>query len=152
MGRIEFYYYAGQARGGYTRGMNPRQTPPRLLSRLRGALALVLSVSVLLSGCTTLTTIPVPAPNAPVAVNPGDKVVAHTHAGQKLEFTVKRIEPTALVGEHTRVEFADIAKLEVRRPDEDKTVILFTVGLVAACLLIMSAFPGEFTANSGWAM
>ena len=102
---------------------------------------MLLAVSVLFYGCTTLCSVPVPGPGQSgqtVAVKVGDKVQVQTKGGEKLAFTVTAIEPEVLVGKGSkaanemRVRYQDIASLQVKRPDK-----VGTTELVVAILLIL---------------
>jgi hypothetical protein len=58
---------------------------------------------------------------------------------EELEFEVVRIDPDALVGEDTRVAFADIATLEVEKPAPVKTVGLIAGSVVTTILVVVGA-------------
>jgi hypothetical protein len=114
------------------------------LPGFRSIVAMLLGVSVLLSGCTTLRSVPVPAPgqsSQTVSVKVGDKVEVQTKSGEKLAFTVTAIEPEALVGKakeavnEMRVRYQDIASLQVERVDKVRT----TVAVVAIIVVLAGA-------------
>ena len=103
---------------------------------------MLLAVSVLFCGCTTLRSVPVPGPgqsSQTVAVKVGDNVELQTKSGEKLAFTVTAIEPEALVGKakkavnEMRVRYQDIASLQVERPDK-----VATTELVVVILLVLA--------------
>ena len=93
----------------------------------------------MLAACTSLRTVPIEAGRAPEGVAPGDTVTVMSVRGEKLEFEVDRLDPDALVGEDTRVAFADIAALEVEKPEPVRTVGLVAGGVVTTILVVLGA-------------
>jgi hypothetical protein len=117
-------------------------TKPCPLPGLRSIVALLLAVSILFTGCTTLRSVPVPAPGQPQteSVKIGDKVEVVTKNAGKLAFTVTAIESEAFVGKAKevatpiRVNYQDIAGLQIRRLDA-----LHTTGAVVVVVVAMTA-------------
>ena len=114
---------------------------------VRAIVAMLLAVSILCTGCTTLRSVPVPAPGQPQteSVKIGDKVEVVTKNGGKLAFTVTAIESEAFVGKAKevatpiRVSYDDIAGLQVRRVDALHTtgaVVVVVVAVAATIVLI----------------
>ncbi|MBS0664195.1 MAG: hypothetical protein JSR48_13095 [Verrucomicrobia bacterium] len=121
----------------------PHSARNRALSLLRGTLAALLSLSLLLAGCTTLRTTSVPSGQAgeKPAIKVGSHIVAHTRDGQAHAFKVTAIEPTAFVGEHEKVSFEAITQLEVKKIEPVGTTILVVSG-VALVVIIAAAASG----------
>ncbi len=128
---------------------HPTQSVP--LRFLRGSLAALLSLSLLLSGCTTLRTTALPAAGGAEGsqVKVGDSIVAHTGDGRAHAFKVTAIEPTAFVGKDDRVNFADLTKLEVRRIEPVGTTFLVIGGVALAAIIIVAASGGIAFMPSG---
>ncbi len=109
---------------------------PRTAPVIRLVIATLLSASLLLSGCTTMRSVAVPAPGQTgVAVQVGDHLEVQTKAGQTLTFTVTQIEPDAFAGKDVRVKFDDISGLQVRRIDQRRSAAAAT-GVVAVVLIV----------------
>ena len=104
-------------------------------ARPRAWIALI--TAVVLSACTSVRTVPIEPGRAPEGVAPGDKVMATTVDGEKLEFDVVRIDADALVGKDARVPFEDIAALEVEEADTARTIGGSVVAGVAAFLAVL---------------
>ena len=91
------------------------RNPLAILSPIAGfrlIVAVPLIASVLLSGCTTLRSVPLPAPGQPsqtATVKVDDNVQVQLKSGEKLAFKITAIEPDALVGKDVRVKFQDMA-------------------------------------------
>jgi hypothetical protein len=107
--------------------------------------AMLIGIGVLLSGCTTLRSVPLPAPGQPdqaVTVKVGDEVQVHLKSGEELVFKITAIEPDALFGTKTknggevRAAFQDMAGLQVKRVDPVRTGVAI-VGGVAGVLLVV---------------
>ena len=114
--------------------------------------AFFLSISLFVSGCTTMQSVPLPGsgatagPIAPaLAVHVGDQVRVRTTSGQILEFKVTALEPGALVGGNLRVTHDQIAGLEIKRTDKRATAL--TVVVVVIAVLLVGA--GAAVAQSG---
>jgi len=115
--------------------MNPHPVPrtPRHVP----AVALLLSLVIFVTGCTSLHTTAVPgAPGQVSAIRPGDAVQVQTKAGQTSSFKVTAVESDALTGTGVRIKYDDMAGLQVRRPDMMKTGLL--VVLVAASAVVVA--------------
>jgi hypothetical protein len=88
------------------------------------ATALLISICLAGTGCTTTRTLPRPQAASDAkstGLEPGDKVVVTLTSGDVRTFRVTAIEPDALVGENTRVPFADIEKLQRKKISALKT-------------------------------
>jgi hypothetical protein len=81
------------------------------------AVATLVAVSYL-SGCSTLQSVPLAPSSGKPAVEVGESVVVTTKSGQKKSFTVTSVETDALVGANSRVSYAEIERLEVKRGGE----------------------------------
>jgi hypothetical protein len=64
----------------------------------------------------------------------GDHLVIRTIQGRKLKLVVRSVQDEVIVGNHDRVRFADIARLEKRQFSPAKTTVLAVVllGVVGA--------------------
>jgi len=95
---------------------------------------------LLLSGCTTLQSVALPAQGTqPLPVRVGDKVEVQTITGQTLAFVITQIEPDALIGSDVRVNIVDITGLKVRRVAKIRTgAMVVTVGLLAGLAILLS--------------
>jgi hypothetical protein len=103
------------------------------------AVALLLSIAVFFTGCTTMRTTSLPAQPGS-AVHVGDNVVVHTKAGHTHIFQVATIEPAAFTGKNgTRVEFAEISQLKVQRVNvllTARELLGATVGVILVLSLL----------------
>jgi len=81
------------------------------------AVATLFAVSYL-AGCASLQNVPFAPSSGKPAVEVGESVVVTTKTGQKKSFTVTSIESDALVGANSRVSYAEIERLEVKRGGE----------------------------------
>jgi len=118
--------------------------------------------SVLLSGCTTLRSAPLPAPGQPgqaLTVRVGDDVQVQLKSGEELVFRITAIELDALIGKkahkggEVRAKFQDMTSLRVKRVDPVRTgaavlggaaalaVVTFLVVLVSGGIAFMPAGP-----------
>lgn len=95
---------------------------PLVLSSVKSGFRLIvtvpLAVGVLCSGCTTLRSVPLPAPGQPgpaATVKVGDEVQVQLKSGEKLAFKITEIAPDALVGRDVRVQFQDMTSLQVKQ-------------------------------------
>ena len=131
--------------------MNP-PLPIRIQSNL-SSVGLFVSVTqvclgLLLSGCSTVQNVAVPAqPNQAVAVHQGDHVQLQTKDGYVHSFTVTQIEQDALAGKDIRVKFQDIEILQVKRMDPAKfganavATIFIVAGSLALTALALPPIP-----------
>lgn len=78
------------------------------------AVATLVAVSYL-AGCSTLQNVPMGQSSSKPAVEVGESVVVTTKTGQKKSFTVTSVESDALVGASSRVSYAEIERLDVKR-------------------------------------
>ncbi len=81
------------------------------------AVATLVAVSYL-SGCASLQNVPFGQSSGKPAVEVGESVVVTTKAGAKKSFTVTSVESDALVGANSRVSYAEIERLDVKRGGE----------------------------------
>ena len=105
------------------------------------AIALVCTLSFLVTSCTSLHRVSVPGTEttaAAPAVQVGDSVVVTTKAGEEKKFKVTAIEPDALVGKDGRVPYADMATLSIKELQAGKTT-LAVVLVVLVILMIVGA-------------
>jgi hypothetical protein len=108
----------------------------------RTAAALV-GLLLLLGACTTAQEVPLSGGTAPTSLTAGDDVTIVTKDGRKLSFTVEQVEADAILGAHTRVPVAEIARVEVERVSPAKTaivVIATPLVLVISTMVTISAF------------
>ncbi len=119
----------------------------------RLAVAMLTIVSVLLSGCTTLRSVPLPAAGQPgqaVTVKVGDDVQVQLKSGEALAFKITAIEPDALVGKKAqnggdvRTRFQDMTGLRVKRVDPVRTgaAVLGGAAVLAVVALLVAAASG----------
>ena len=131
--------------------MNLKTQPTALspLAGLRFVIALLLGASVLLSGCTTMRNVAVPAPGQPhetLAVKVGDKVDLRTKSSERYTFKVTAIESDSLVGidpavgHEVRVKFEDIASVQVKRVDPARTALAGAGGILIAAGVLALAY------------
>jgi hypothetical protein len=121
--------------------------------RFKSLVALLTGVSVLLSGCVSMRSVPLPVSGQPthtVAVKVGDKAQVQTKSGETFVFTVTAVESDTLAGKsesagkEVRVKYQDIASLQVERVDAVRTslagvgTVLIIVG-VAALVFVLSS-------------
>lgn len=118
------------------------------LSQLKTIVTLIVTMNVVwTSGCTSMQAVPMAgAATQGPAVKMGEEVSVTQVDGRKLKFKVTAVEPDALVGAEVRVRYADIAKLEVRRPDHAETTgavvsVLAGVVVVAAGYALANVPP-----------
>lgn len=111
-----------------------------LSSYVRLGVAALVSASLLLTGCTTMQSVPVPRQSGePPAVHVGDQVEVQTKQGRTLAFQVTQIETAALIGKDVRVNFRDIAGLQLKRVDKTRTgATIITVGLLTGLVILLS--------------
>jgi hypothetical protein len=118
---------------------------------VRVALVLVLSLSLLCSGCTTLQRVPLPervAQESLTAVKPGDRIVVFLKSGEQKRFRIAGITETGLEGRNDSVAFADIASLDVRKVHAWRTtgaVVGTVVGIavIGFAILVSAILSGE---------
>jgi hypothetical protein len=108
-------------------------------SRFTPIVAIVVALSLFVSGCTTMQSVAVPGPRPdgaeqPVTVSAGDEVEIHLRNGQIYSFKVTAIESDSLVGGKIRVKFSDMTELKVRKVSKGYTAV--TVGAILTTVLI----------------
>ena len=110
--------------------------------------ALLTGFSVLLAGCVSMRSVPLPTPGqsaASVAVKVGDQVQVQTKIGESIEFKVTAIESDALVGKDRRVRYDEMSGLQVKHLDKLRTggaVAGTTLGVGMVVILIALATGG----------
>ena len=104
----------------------------------------VLLVFVMLCGCTTMQTVDHRNwSGLPGQVEAGDDVRVTLRDGTQHAFVVREVTTDALVGDHLRVQQADIATLQVQAASKGKIAAgTATVGVVALLALFASALAG----------
>lgn len=109
-----------------------------MLVYLRFALGVVLSLALLLGGCTRMREMPLTPSAADVdGVKPGDSVRLTLRDGSVHEFEVRAVEPDAIAGDGARIAKAEIVKLERKEIDVGATA---AVGVAGTGLLILLLF------------
>ena len=88
------------------------------------------------TGCTSLQPVPLgDAPPQTLSVPVGEQVRVTRKDGSKQSFKVTAVEPDALVGDNVRVRYDEIATLEVRQRDRDKSIGLLVVSMIGAVVV-----------------
>jgi len=96
-------------------------------------IAMVMVVVFVVSGCSSLHMVAITAEDIGRDVVSGDNVVVQTHDGTQHEFKVARVSENALLGDDVAINFSDMAKLQVKKNDTTKTVLL-VLGIVAVAV------------------
>lgn len=107
------------------------------------AIALLAVTTYLATGCATLQNVPLARTGETVArpdVKVGEAVVVTARSGEKSKFTVTDVQDDALVGRETRIAYADIAQLEVRRGEGVNKGLL--IGAVVVGVVAVAAAAG----------
>jgi hypothetical protein len=91
------------------------------------ALTLVIGLTV---GCSTLHTVNISSRAIETAIQPGDRVVVETLNNGTAEFTVTAVSAEELQGNRYTIPVSDIAKLQLKRADKNKTIWL-TIAIIA---------------------
>ena len=86
---------------------------------MKRAAALLTIAIFLTTGCTSMISVPLTRSDQTVApdVKVGESVLVTKKDGTKQKFTVLKIEDDALVGHNVRVNYSEMAAIEVRRND-----------------------------------
>jgi hypothetical protein len=109
------------------------------------AIALLSVFTFLASGCTSLQPVALNSAGASIArpdVKSGESVVVTKKDGTKQTFTVLKVEDDALVGHNTRVAYADMSSLEVKRADGSTGKTALIVGAVVLGVAGIAAASG----------
>ncbi len=109
----------------------------------------LLSVAVLLAGCTSAHVIRPEPGSIHAQIEKGDRVNIVTHEGDQMTFWVTEVEKDALSGvtgvnrdgKRYRVPFADIRILELERTDALKTGLFVGAGLLTFWFAAAAAVP-----------
>ena len=115
--------------------------------------ALIAVGAYVLSGCTALQNVPLRHSDrsfAPPEVSVGEPVVVHTKSGEVRKFTVTAVEDDALVGGNTRVAYADMEQLEVRRGDASSGKTGLIIGAVVLGVAAIAAAAGGGGGGGGY--
>jgi hypothetical protein len=107
-------------------------------SRWQRALAVVFAAVFLVTSCTSLQTVNIPAPGNPPAlpaVKVGDTVVITTKDAKERRFEVTAIEADALVGKRWRVAYADMESLGVEHIRKGATTTMVVIGIFLVALI-----------------
>jgi len=108
----------------------------------RALVATLASLSLVLTGCTTLQNVPLPvSPGDAVAVHLGDQVKVQRRDGTALAFQVTNIEPDTLAGQNVTVHYADLTTLQVKRVSALRTGGAI-VGAVVLVMLVVGVSGG----------
>jgi len=101
-------------------------------------IAILVSVSIILTGCASLQGVPVPRTKERAAVKVGERVEITTRGEGTKKFKVEEVTDEGLAGEGTRVAYADMTSLQVERSDPAHNGVVLWVlgGIVALGLLI----------------
>jgi hypothetical protein len=110
------------------------------------ALALSVASIFLVTGCAQLQNVPLTRSEQGVArpaVQAGDNVVVTTRDGAKHRFQVTSADAEALQGEHDRINYTDMTRLDVQKKGEmhfSKTALI--VGAVVLGAAVIGASSG----------
>lgn len=109
------------------------------------AIALVVSLGMLFSGCTsTRFHTPSSGTSLTAEVRVGDRVNCRMNDGTQKTLTVTAVEPATLVGENIRVPVAEVSSIEITRFDGKKTItesfklvggVVLVTGMIGLCLV-----------------
>jgi hypothetical protein len=112
-------------------------------NKCQRGIALLCTLSFLLTSCTTLQGVRIPGATTPTSLataQVGDKVVVTLKTGETKTFRVTAVEPDALVGEDLRIAYADMSTVSVKRMHVEHTVLVVaTIGLVLAVAATIKA-------------
>src|SRR4051812_19492579 len=117
------------------------------------AAALLTLAAFLSTGCTTLQPVALTPSGNSVArpdVKAGESVVVTKKDGSKQSFSVLKVEDDALVGRNTRIAYADIGSLEVKRADGSKGKTALIVGAVVLGIAGIAAATSGGGGSSGY--
>lgn len=109
----------------------------RRLRKRKSTAIILISACLILTGCTTVRTFPLPRAAAEAqasGIRKGDHVMVRLRSGETRDFRVKAIEADALVSRSGRVAFADIEKLQREQVAIGRTAAL-VAGVVATVAL-----------------
>jgi hypothetical protein len=109
------------------------------------AVALLSLAAFLTTGCTSLQPVALSSSGTSIArpdVKSGESVVVTKKDGTRQTFTVLKVEDDALVGHNTRVAYADISSLEVKRADASGSKTALIVGAVVLGVAGIAAAAG----------
>ena len=111
----------------------------------RRAIALIVSISFLITSCASFQDVQIPTADqsAAPAVQVGQTVEATTRDGTKKTFKVTAVEKDALVGQDVRVAYQDMTSLRVQTESGsgNKTVWI-VVGVLAVAAVAAAAGGG----------
>jgi hypothetical protein len=112
------------------------------------AVAALVAVSYL-AGCANLQNVPLGQSDARLAVEVGDSVVVTTKSGEKKSFTVTAVENDALIGGTSRVSYAEMAQLDVKRGGMTPGKRGLLIGAAVLGVIAVAAAAGGGGGGSG---
>ena len=112
------------------------------------AVATLVAVAYL-AGCASLQNVPVGQSMAHPEVEVGESVVVTTKAGEKKSFTVTAVENDALVGGSSRVAYADMQRLDVKREGTMSGKKGLLIGAAVLGVIAVAAAAGGGDGGSG---
>ncbi|MBC8028377.1 MAG: hypothetical protein H7Y89_20475 [Steroidobacteraceae bacterium] len=112
------------------------------------AVATLVAVSYL-AGCASLQNVPLGQSSSKPAVEVGESVVVTTKAGEKKSFTVTSVESNALVGANSRVSYAEIERLDVKRGGMTPGKRGLLIGAAVLGVIAVAAAAGGGGGGSG---
>lgn len=113
-------------------------------------MAMVIASVFLVTGCAQLQNVPL-SHNARPAVSAGDNVVVTTRDGAKHKFQVTSADAEALQGDHDRINYTDMTRLDVQKKGEmhfSKTALI--VGAVVLGAVAIGAASGGGGGGGGY--
>jgi hypothetical protein len=124
------------------------------MQRWKRAVALLAVASFLVTGCTTLTNVPLTHGDHSIArpdVKVGESVVVTKNDGTKQKFKVTSVDSDALVGRNVRVNYTDMNSLDVQRSDgTNGHRALIIAGVVLGVAAIAAAAGGGGGSGGGY--
>ena len=118
------------------------------ISLWKRAVATFVAVAYL-AGCASLQNVPVGQSMAHPEVEVGESVVVTTKAGEKKSFTVTAVENDALVGASSRVAYADMQRLDVKRGGSMSGKKGLLIGAAVLGVIAVAAAAGGGGGGSG---
>jgi hypothetical protein len=113
------------------------------------AVALIVSLAYLSTGCANLQTVPLAGGNARPDVKVGESVVVTTTSGTRQKFDVTAVEDAALIGAGVRVPYSDIARLEVDRGGTAVSKKALWIGAAVLGAVAIAATAGSSGGSGG---
>lgn len=107
------------------------------------------AVVAYLAGCASLQNVPVGESMAHPEVEVGQSVVVTTKSGEKKSFKVTAVENNALVGADTRVAYAEMERLDVKRESGMSGKRGLWIGAAVLGVIAVAAAAGGGGGGSG---